>query len=501
VTVALTAVASATALATQSFAEVGRSPQSVAADPATDMVYAANSYSFFTSQGSVSVIDGRPNADGAPPKVVATIPVGHYPTGIAVDPSTDMVYVSNYGSNSVSVIDGHTNRVTGTIGVGAHPADIGVVPSSDTIYVADAGNGKSRGTVSVIDGHTDRVVGSVGVGYEPFSIGVNTLSGTVYVGNQGGNGPSTGYLGTVSIIHGTNVIGTVGVDGTPTVIGVDDLTNTAYVANSGDYGDEVAVINNSGRLVSQISNPGGQGHGVAVNEDTHAVFVANMNSGQVGGPVGSLTVINAKTNGVIALVSAGGNPYGDAVDPTTNQVYIAQNTSPGIVSMLNFSGYSIIGGTPPATIPTTTTTSLSSLNGTLCGVMLKSGALKTLGINTYSITENHSIVVPGYGTCDIQSIPPSYPKDDTTPVGDVQLSVSHSYSPPPAGTDMKSLSGLGAGAELYGADSELPSVVFHRGKAAVILQFGFDIEALAALITAILPKLVTAAHQVYALMG
>jgi len=107
-----------------------------------------------------------------------------------------MVYVSNYGSNSVSVIDGHTNRVTGTIGVGAHPADIGVVPSSDTIYVADAGNGKSRGTVSVIDGHTDRVVGSVGVGYEPFSIGVNTLSGTVYVGNQGGNGPSTGYLGT-----------------------------------------------------------------------------------------------------------------------------------------------------------------------------------------------------------------------------------------------------------------------------------------------------------------
>jgi len=55
-------------------------------------------------------------------------------------------------------------------------------------------------------------------------------------------------------------------------------------------------------------------------------------------------------------------------------------------------------------------------------------------------------------------------------------------------------------AELYGADSELPqssSIGQGGGHPPVRL----DIEALAALITAILPKLVTAAHQVYALMG
>jgi len=184
---------------------VGRSPQFVAADlPPTWLC--RHSYSFFTSQGSVSLSTAGPTRT-VRPEGRCHIPVG--PTdGHSGRPEHRQVYVSNYGSNFVSVIDGHTNRVTGTIGVGAHPADIGVVPSSDTIYVADRGNGKSRGTVSVIDGHTDRVSGRR-VGYEPFSIGVNTLSDNVYVGNQAER--AIDWLPRYRIdIHGTNVIGTVG---------------------------------------------------------------------------------------------------------------------------------------------------------------------------------------------------------------------------------------------------------------------------------------------------
>ena len=38
-----------------------------------------------------------------------------------VNPVTNKIYVTNYNSNSVSVIDGTTNTVTTTIAVGANP--------------------------------------------------------------------------------------------------------------------------------------------------------------------------------------------------------------------------------------------------------------------------------------------------------------------------------------------------------------------------------------------
>ena len=243
------------------------------------MIFVANSNSFLTRQGSVSVIDGAPYIGGQPNtgKVVATIPVGRNPWGIGVDPDNDRVYVSNQGSNSVSVIDGHTNKVVATIGVGLHPIGVGIVAATGTVYVANSGTGKSPGTVSVISTVTDKVEGSVAVGYSPFDIGVNAISHTVYVGNGGGSGPATGYAGTVSVIRGTNVDATVNVVGTPSGIGVDSLTNNVYVANSDEEegNSDVAVINGASRLVTQIPLQAANPQGVTVDQATHAVFVAN----------------------------------------------------------------------------------------------------------------------------------------------------------------------------------------------------------------------------------
>ena len=46
------------------------------------------------------------------------IPVGTNPQGVAVNEATNKIYVANYNSNSVSIIDGVTNTVETTIGVG-----------------------------------------------------------------------------------------------------------------------------------------------------------------------------------------------------------------------------------------------------------------------------------------------------------------------------------------------------------------------------------------------
>src|SRR5579862_5614549 len=81
--------------------------------------------------------------------VVATIPVGSSPDWVAVDRKTDLIYAVNAGSNNVSVIDGSTNTVVGTDAVSNFPQAAAVNPILDQIYVGAFG---SKDQLSVIAG-------------------------------------------------------------------------------------------------------------------------------------------------------------------------------------------------------------------------------------------------------------------------------------------------------------------------------------------------------------
>jgi YVTN family beta-propeller protein len=74
-----------------------------------------------TPTGTVAVIKAATN------KVVATIPVGEEPTGVAFTPDGKRAYVTNFNSNDVSVVDTSTKKVVATIGVGTHPSGVGIV--------------------------------------------------------------------------------------------------------------------------------------------------------------------------------------------------------------------------------------------------------------------------------------------------------------------------------------------------------------------------------------
>src|SRR5215467_6242551 len=66
-------------------------------------------------------------------------------------------YITNLGSNTVSVITTATNTVVGLpIPVGASPLGVAVTPDGSKVYVA---HDNTPGTVSVIDTRTNTVVG------------------------------------------------------------------------------------------------------------------------------------------------------------------------------------------------------------------------------------------------------------------------------------------------------------------------------------------------------
>ena len=102
---------------------------------------AQNAYITNYGDNTVSVINTATNT------VIAVVTVGLEPFGVAVTPNGREVYVTNSGSNDVSVINAATNTVVATIPVDLKPEGVAVTPDGSKAYVANLnGNG-----VSVID--------------------------------------------------------------------------------------------------------------------------------------------------------------------------------------------------------------------------------------------------------------------------------------------------------------------------------------------------------------
>ncbi len=156
---------------------------------------------YVTNAGSnsVSVINTATNA------VAATIPVGARPLNIALTPNGQAAYVVNSGASTVSVINTATNTVISTIGVGQFPIDVVVTPNGATVYVANAG----ANSVSAISTATNTIVATVQVGSNPVSLAASPDGTQVYVTNAGSK--------SVSVINtATNaVIATVPAGSTP----------------------------------------------------------------------------------------------------------------------------------------------------------------------------------------------------------------------------------------------------------------------------------------------
>ncbi|WP_151062000.1 PE domain-containing protein [Mycobacterium tuberculosis] len=131
--------------------------------------------------------NGGNGGSGAPGQAGAVTTITHAsfndPHGVAVNPGGN-IYVTNQGSNTVSVIDPVTNTVTGSITDGNGPSGVAVSPVTGLVFVTNF----DSNTVSVIDPTTNTVTGSpITVGTAPTGVAVNPVTGEVYVTNFAGD--------------------------------------------------------------------------------------------------------------------------------------------------------------------------------------------------------------------------------------------------------------------------------------------------------------------------
>jgi YVTN family beta-propeller protein len=99
----------------------------------------------------------------------------------------EFAYVSNGASNTVSVLDLVYVRPDRTLQVGVQPTGLAVNPKRDEVYVVNTGSATSNGSVSVIDTKANRVVATVPVHKLPYFIDVDAAGHRAYVANSGSN--------------------------------------------------------------------------------------------------------------------------------------------------------------------------------------------------------------------------------------------------------------------------------------------------------------------------
>jgi DNA-binding beta-propeller fold protein YncE len=267
--------------------------------------------------------------------VTATISVGTAPEGVAVNKTTNKIYVANYLSANVTVIDGTTNSTT-TVEAAFHPAAVAVNEATNKIYVANVGFGGpfgngDRGSVTVIDGATNQTTTVVDPNANgPRAVAVNSATNKVYVANL--------WTGNVTVIDGaTNSTTTVtdpnaGANGLGAIaLAVNPTTNKVYVANGfcallGGCSNpgNVTVIDGTANSTTTISDPNAiSPNSVAVNTVTNQIYVANEGN-YPGSNHGNVTVIDGATNSVTTLTDSNAlAPVGVAVNQTANKIYVA----------------------------------------------------------------------------------------------------------------------------------------------------------------------------------
>jgi YVTN family beta-propeller protein len=347
---------------------VGSVGAGIVADSTTNSVFVVNE-----EDSTVSVIDGTTCHAGStsgcsqnPP----TVAVGFDPGTLGVDLSTGTVYVPNQNENTVSVLNGAAcslvhragcREPAPTTSVGFAPSGVAVNATTDTVYVTDRGD-NDLAVVKAATCNANNSSGCAGpwptvaTGVGPQVVAVDQLTDTIYTGNTGPNDDQSGT--TVSVIDGatcnTHVTSgcgrapaTVFIGSPPEALAVNEATDTIYVADGNT--DTVSVIdgatcnatNHSGCSLAPATITVGAGpDGMAVNQATDTVYVAN---GGVTGPGDTVSVIdgaicNALTTSgcgqVPPSVLVGNGPSGVAVDTSTDTVYVTDGDD-NTISVIN----------------------------------------------------------------------------------------------------------------------------------------------------------------------
>jgi YVTN family beta-propeller protein len=204
-------------------------------------------------------------ASMATPVVVATIPVGRQPGGVAVSPDSRTVYVANQDSGTLSMIDAATRKVRTSVQFAYKPRFAAVSPDGARVYVSMYADDLSGSAVAAIDAVTGRQLGVVATGPRPFALATgrdNRIWVPIHDGTQ------------VEIIDGLRIaaVGAVSVPQNPHAVALSADGSRAFTPDHAS--NMVSIIDTRKRIVIANIPVGRSPHSLAIAPDGRTVVVA-----------------------------------------------------------------------------------------------------------------------------------------------------------------------------------------------------------------------------------
>ena len=279
---------------------------------------------YITNYGSnsVSVINT------ANESVIATIPVGGLPIGIAVSRDGTRAYVANYNDNTVSVINAITNKVMATISAGiSFPYCVAVSPVGGLAFVGNRGSEN----VAVINTASNTVTATIPVGSQPFGITVSPDGSRVYA-------TCTDGLVVINALTNAIISTNPAVNGTGLALSPDG--SHLYVAPRAEYNTSITVVNTAtNAVIDNIPVDSLTLAGVCVSPDGSRVYVAGSRlTPTPANYFGIVLIVNTATDAIIGSVkfTSPDEAYGISITPDGSLLYVPNGvTHPGTVSLIS----------------------------------------------------------------------------------------------------------------------------------------------------------------------
>ena len=159
--------------------------------------------------------------------------VSNNPTFMLWNPLNNTMYVSNKGSNRISVVDTNTFIVNNQIPVGISPTQMVIDTYTNYLYVIN----EDSDDISVIDLNNNTIFATIAIGFKPVSITIDRNNRLIYVVCQNSN--------QVYVVDTINVAlkSYINVGNTPSNIIWFENTNKVYVTNSLSNNVNVIIYN------------------------------------------------------------------------------------------------------------------------------------------------------------------------------------------------------------------------------------------------------------------
>jgi 6-phosphogluconolactonase len=244
-------------------------------------------YSFTSKTGGLSIAN-------------AAVNTGANPVSLAIDPSSQHLYVLSQGSSNISAfsIDSFTGVLTPLNGspfpTVAAPVSMAMAPSGGALYVVSPTQGISAIAINA-DGTLGTASAPLPAGTSPRFVTVDPGNHFVYVADSAGNA----VLGfSVSGTSLTAMSGSTATGTAPDALAINPDGNLLFVANSGSNNVSVFSIGSGGALTPAQGSPVSTGTAPAfvMTDRSGHLFVADSGSNDLSvfsiGGSGSLTAVS-----------------------------------------------------------------------------------------------------------------------------------------------------------------------------------------------------------------